>query len=148
MEVDQPVRIALFFSIHPACTVKQVTETDKHHWYRIHAVFAHLVRRILTSSQGEFYMLIWKTFQVNIPYVLSVPNIFRCPMVRKQQLLTKTNRFYIFSLISWLWSVYFIGGPAVSAVVLNCRHGPLARYAKLRVRMRRECRKRFPRHRR
>ena len=27
-------------------------------------------------------------------------------------------------------------------------HGPLARYAKLRVRMRRECRERFPRHRR
>ena len=26
-------------------------------------------------------------------------------------------------------------------------HGPLARYAKLRVRMRRECRERFPRHR-
>ena len=28
------------------------------------------------------------------------------------------------------------------------RHGPLARYVKLRVRMRRECRERFPRHRR
>ena len=28
-----------------------------------------------------------------------------------------------------------------------CPHGPLARYAKLRVRMRRECRERFPRHR-
>ena len=27
-------------------------------------------------------------------------------------------------------------------------HGPLARYAKSRVRMRRECRERFPRHRR
>ena len=27
-------------------------------------------------------------------------------------------------------------------------HGSLARYAKLRVRMRRECRERFPRHRR
>ena len=27
-------------------------------------------------------------------------------------------------------------------------HGPLARYVKLRVRMRRECRERFPRHRR
>ena len=27
-------------------------------------------------------------------------------------------------------------------------YGPLARYAKLRVRMRRECRERFPRHRR
>ena len=27
-------------------------------------------------------------------------------------------------------------------------HGPLTRYAKLRVRMRRECRERFPRHRR
>ena len=26
------------------------------------------------------------------------------------------------------------------------RHGPFARYAKLRVRMRRECRERFPRH--
>ena len=26
-------------------------------------------------------------------------------------------------------------------------HGPLARYVKLRVRMRRECRERFPRHR-
>ena len=28
-----------------------------------------------------------------------------------------------------------------------CRNGPLARYVKLRVRMRRECRERFPRHR-
>ena len=28
------------------------------------------------------------------------------------------------------------------------QHGPLARYAKLRVRMRRECRERFPHHRR
>ena len=26
-------------------------------------------------------------------------------------------------------------------------HGPLARYVKFRVRMRRECRERFPRHR-
>ena len=30
----------------------------------------------------------------------------------------------------------------------HMNHGPLARYAKLRVRMRRECRERFPRHRR
>ena len=30
----------------------------------------------------------------------------------------------------------------------GCVHGPLARYVKLRVRMRRECRERFPRHRR
>ena len=30
----------------------------------------------------------------------------------------------------------------------SSRHGPLARYVKLRVRMRRECRERFPRHRR
>ena len=32
--------------------------------------------------------------------------------------------------------------------LMNLIHGPLARYAKLRVRMRRECRERFPRHRR
>ena len=30
---------------------------------------------------------------------------------------------------------------------LSRTHGPLARYAKLRMRMRRECRERFPRHR-
>ena len=30
---------------------------------------------------------------------------------------------------------------------LSAVHGPLARYVKLRVRMRRECRERFPRHR-
>ena len=34
-----------------------------------------------------------------------------------------------------------------SAITTNPMHGPLARYAKLRVRMRRECRERFPRHR-
>ena len=32
-------------------------------------------------------------------------------------------------------------------ISITC-HGPLARYVKLRVRMRRECRERFPRHRR
>ena len=33
--------------------------------------------------------------------------------------------------------------------IYSCQpHGPLARYAKLQVRMRRECRERFPRHRR
>ena len=34
------------------------------------------------------------------------------------------------------------------ASCISARHGPLARYVKLRVRMRRECRERFPRHRR
>ena len=32
-------------------------------------------------------------------------------------------------------------------VYLSYLNGPLARYQKLRVRMRRECRERFPRHR-
>ena len=32
-------------------------------------------------------------------------------------------------------------------LIMNTHHGPLARYAKLGVRMRRECRERFPRHR-
>ena len=40
----------------------------------------------------------------------------------------------------------FIWGPMGQSVYLW--HGPLARYVKLRVRMRRECRERFPRHRR
>ena len=35
----------------------------------------------------------------------------------------------------------------VAGSLCSC-YGPLARYAKLRVRMRRECRERFPRHRR
>ena len=35
-----------------------------------------------------------------------------------------------------------------STVASLNHHGPLARYVKLRVRMRRECRERFPRHRR
>ena len=37
---------------------------------------------------------------------------------------------------------------ATAHVVKDAAHGPLARYAKLRVRMRRECRERFPRQRR
>ena len=40
----------------------------------------------------------------------------------------------------------YIWGPMGQSVYLW--HGPLARYVKLRVRMRRECRERFPRHRR
>ena len=38
-------------------------------------------------------------------------------------------------------------GPPDPSAILFILHGPLARYAKLRVRMRRECRERFPRHR-
>ena len=38
--------------------------------------------------------------------------------------------------------------PRCMPMLLNYfSHGPLARYVKLRVRMRRECRERFPRHR-
>ena len=40
----------------------------------------------------------------------------------------------------------FFQGQTLSCPYL--RNGPLARYAKLRMRMRRECRERFPRHRR
>ena len=42
------------------------------------------------------------------------------------------------AIIAYMETVYAI----------SIKHGPLARYAKLRVRMRRECRERFPRHRR
>ena len=39
-------------------------------------------------------------------------------------------------------------GSSIYKFLCVCPHGPLARYTKLRVRMRRECRERFPRHRR
>ena len=47
-----------------------------------------------------------------------------------------------------LGSDYSLEGEQVHPNVLESFHGSLARYAKLRVRMRRECRERFPRHRR
>ena len=37
---------------------------------------------------------------------------------------------------------------STKVVLWHARYGPLARYVKLRVRMRRECQERFPRHRR
>ena len=54
----------------------------------------------------------------------------------------------------WLAAVMMVHsiGAKQSKTNLSVRlwylHGPLARYVKSRVRMRRECRKRFPRHRR
>ena len=58
---------------------------------------------------------------------------------------------YIFihenSLENFIWKLMAIFS---QPQCVNCLHfhGPLARYVKLRVRMRRECRERFPRHRR
>ena len=47
--------------------------------------------------------------------------------------------YYPYKLLSTNWLTPLTNGS---------KHGPLARYVKLRVRMRRECRERFPRHRR
>ena len=51
----------------------------------------------------------------------------------------------ILPIFSWLIRSIGEWHPCPSGQLL---HGPLARYVKLRVRMRRECRERFPRHRR
>ena len=44
---------------------------------------------------------------------------------------------------------YLVSMPLITQPIYGCvsDHGPLARYVKLRVRMRREYRERFPRHR-
>ena len=46
------------------------------------------------------------------------------------------------------WSTFTQPQRVVEHVIFHMVHGPLARYSKLRVRMRRECWERFSRHRR
>ena len=70
---------------------------------------------------------------------------FICSHYQIQFLNTVISRWkqWVVTLVSLL-----IYGPSSHLIRIDRCHGPLARYAKLRLRMRRECRERFPRHRR
>ena len=58
--------------------------------------------------------------------------------LRKPLYWLTNNKYHYYTHVVVLWH----------KTLTVYRHGPLARYVKLRVRMRRECRERFPRHRR
>ena len=66
----------------------------------------------------------------------------------------KIKNILWFYAISEHWCYKSCWTPCINLDKFMCpqndlaHHGPLARYVKLRVRMRRECRERFPRHRR
>ena len=91
------------------------------------------------------------------------PILFASSMRRESSLVT-TGRLHSCSVWSYPFCIFrtvicckqitYLPTP-IYTVMVPCEfedrctgsYGPLARYAKLRVRMRRECRERFPRHR-
>ena len=95
----------------------------------IDLIICNDIIRLESVWYNNHYLVLIYIFQPHCMFIFGWFTLFRYPYA------------------SWLFMEHPHDYTRNRAVTLKDVHGPLARYAKLRVRMRRECRERFPRHR-